>query len=105
MPPTVQLHTVTPPFRWRRPRLHDEAREVYQQALAVGSQQIIDAFHEAMMLSRRRIEWEIALRLRATADALKRAADTARSAQSEGASGIAVELNRLDELSRRLAAL
>ena len=103
--PSFDFHTVTPQFRWRRPRVLDEAREVLQSALAVGSQQVIDAFHEVLTLPRRRIEWEIALRLRATADALKRAADAAHDAQREGARGIADELNRLDGLSSRLAKL
>ena len=103
--PRVEPQPVTPPFRWRKPPVADEARDVFRQVVAVGSQQVIDAFHEAMTLARRRLEWEIALRLRATADALKRAADAARAAQSEGASGIANELNRLDDLARRLAQL
>ena len=105
VPPVIEIRTVTPPFRWRRPRVLDEAREVLQSALAIGSQQVIDAFHEILTLPRRRIEWEIALRLRATADALNRAADAAHDAQREGAKGIADELNRLDGLASRLAKL
>ena len=103
--PAVEPHRVTLPFRWRKPPIAEEARDVFQQALAIGSQQVVDAFHEAMTLARRRLEWEIALRLRATADSLKRAAETARIAQGEGAPGIANELNRLDDLSKRLSML
>ena len=103
--PTFEPHTVSPPFKWRRPRVGDESRAILHEAATVGSQRVLDAFHEAVTLARRRLEWDVALRLRATADALKRASDVATAAQAEGAHAIANELNRIDELAKRLGKL
>jgi hypothetical protein len=101
-----------PPFRWSsiagssdRDAALLEASALMREAMESNSAQIVNAFHEALLLARRRFEWEIALRLRAIADSLKRALDAARAAQSEGAQGIANELNRLDELGRRVATV
>ncbi len=100
------------PFRWSsilgssdRNGALAEASALMRDAMENGSAQIVNAYHEALLLARRRFEWEIALRLRAIADSVKRAADAARAAQSEGAQGIANELNRLDELLRRVAVV
>lgn len=117
-PPELDAASVAanPPLRWRsvlravtgssdRAAMLEEATEILRQAMESGSARIVDAFREALILARRRMEWEVALQLRATADSLKRASDAARSAQSEGAQGIANELNRLDELANRLAKI
>lgn len=104
-PKEIEPHRVAAPFKLRRAATDDETMAVFREAMAVGSQRVLDAFHEAVTLSLRRLEWEVALRLRATADALKRAADTAASAQAEGAQAIANELNRIDDLAKRLAKL
>jgi hypothetical protein len=108
--------TMAPPLGWRsmaravigssdRSAAIHEAMSVLREAMESGSAHVVDAFRDALTLARRRIEWEIALQLRATADALKRASDAARAAQSEGAQGMATELNRLDELANRLAMI
>jgi len=108
--------TIRPPLGWRsmaravigssdRSAALNEAMTVLREAMESGSAQVIDAFRDQLTLARRRIEWEIALQLRATADALKRAADAAHAAQTEGAQGMAAELNRLDDLANRLSKL
>ncbi|MGZ4809716.1 MAG: hypothetical protein ACXVIJ_03580 [Thermoanaerobaculia bacterium] len=109
--PTMGLEPEVP-FGWRsiigssdREAVLAEASAQLREAMEKGSAQIVSAFHEALLLARRRFEWEIALRLRAIGDSLDRASAAARSAQAEGAQGIANELNRLDELGRRVAVL
>lgn len=104
-PTEIEPYRVTPPFSLRRSPDDEETRSVFREAVAAGSQRVLDAFHEAVTLSRRRLEWEVALRLRATADSLKRAAEAATAAQAEGAQAIANELNRIDDLAKRLAKL
>jgi hypothetical protein len=108
--------TVRPPFGWRsllnaiagssdRNAALTEAAVILREAMESGSAQIVNALRDTLLLARRRFEWEIALRLRATADALRRASESARSTQLEGATGIANELNRLDDLAKKVERL
>jgi hypothetical protein len=105
VPKAIEPHRVPATFKLRRAATEEETMAVFREAMTVGSQRVLDAFHEAVTLSLRRLEWEVALRLRATADALKRAADIAAAAQAEGPQAIANELNRIDDLAKRLGKL